>query len=120
MSEEYLAELRKEELERQEHGLVSQYTDEERMDSNDYRNIVNANLICTPEKGESLAHYADRLQVYAKIGADKNRLKHIDGPRKAWYTHRSGSCFMCEDIALIAVMRRVIGLLAIKYPAYRF
>ncbi len=121
MSEEYLAQLRKEELERQEIDLTSQYTDQERLDVNDYKNIVNARAICAPERMEQLTHYADRLQIYTKIAAEKNRLTHIDGPRKAWYTHRNPmGCFMCEDVNLIAVMRRVIGLLAIKYPDYHF
>lgn len=121
MSEDYLAELRKEELARQELDLTSQYTDEERLDSNNYRSIINAKSICTPNSGESWERYADRLQIYCKISADKNRLTHIDGPRKAWYTHRSPmGCFMCEDTNLIAVMRRVIGLMAIQYPKNQF
>ncbi len=119
MSEEYLRQMRV--LELQEKDLTSQYTDEERLDSNDYRKIVNAHAICTPDTNELWTHYADRLQIYCKIGSDKNRLTHIDGPRKAWYTHRNPmGCFMCEDTNLIAVMRRVIGLMAIKYPKEKF
>ncbi len=119
MSEEYIRALRK--LERQEKDLNSQYTDEERLDRNDYVDIVNSKSVCTPEKGETWQHYADRVSIYAKIQADKNRLTHIDGPRKAWYTHRSPmGCFMCEDTNLIAVMRRIIGLMAIQYPENRF
>ncbi len=115
MSEEYLKAMRI--LEMQEKDLTSQYTDEERLDSNDFRYIINANMRCAPEKGEKWSHYADRLQIYSKIASDKNRLTHIDGPRKAWYTHRNPmGCFMCEDTNLIAVMRRVIGLMSIQYP----
>ncbi len=119
MSKEYLDEMRK--LETQTEHLNSQYTDEQKMDENDYHNIVNAQSICTPERGEQLTHYADRLQIYCKIGAEKNYKTHIDGPRKAWYTHRNPmGCFMCEDTNLIAVMRRVIGLLAIEFPSFKF
>ncbi len=119
MSKEYLEEMRK--LEHQEQHLTSQYTDEEKLDSNDYRSIVNAPSICTPEKGERITHYADRLQIYCKIAAEKNYKTHIDGPRKAWYTHRNPmGCFMCEDTNLISVMRRVVGLLAIENPKYIF
>ncbi len=106
---------------RQENDLTSQYTDEERLDMNNYRNIINSNSVCTPERGEKWTHYADRVKIYSKIGADKNRLTHIDGPRKAWYTHRSPmGCFMCEDMNLIAVMRRVIGLMSLQYPDNKF
>ncbi len=119
MSEEYLKARR--DLERQQEDLSSQYTDEEKMDANNYQAIINSPSICTPEGGEKLTHYADRLQIYCKIASDKNRLTHIDGPRKAWYTHRNPmGCFMCEDMNLIAVMRRVIGLLAIKFPKETF
>ncbi len=116
MSEEYLKQMRK--LEMQNNNLVNQYdNDEERLDNNDFANLVNSKSICTPEKGETWEHYSDRVSIYAKISADKNRLTHIDGPRKAWYTHRSPmGCFMCEDTNLIAVMRRVIGIMAIQYP----
>ncbi len=88
MSEEYRKEMRK--MERQEKDLTSQYTDEPNRDINDYHTIVNAKFICTPDQGETWAHYADRVAIYAKLGADKSRLTHIDGPRKAWYTHRVG------------------------------
>ncbi len=116
-----MAELRKEELRRQESNLFSQYVDSEKLDPNDYSSIVNAKIICSPEGGESWAHYADRLQVYVKIAAEKNYKTHIDGPRKAWYTHRNPmGCFMCEDANLIAVMRRVVGYMATKYPDITF
>ncbi len=116
MSEEYLKQMRK--LEMQNNNLVNQYdNDEERLDNHDFANLVNSKSICTPEKGETWAHYADRIAIYVKIAADKNRLTHIDGPRKAWYTHRSPmGCFMCESINIEAVMRRVIGIMAIQYP----
>ncbi len=119
MSEEYLRALR--EIERQSKDLTSQYTDEEKMDKNDYSNLVNSKHVCTPEKGETWSHYSDRVSIYAKIQADKNRLTHIDGPRKSWYTHRSSmGCFMCEDTNLIAVLRRVVGIMSIQYPENRF
>ncbi len=119
MSEEYLRQMR--ELERQEQGLKSQYTNEEKLDSNDYRSIVNAGVDYAPTRGETWAQYSDRIAIYAKINAEKNRLTHIDGPRKAWYTHRSPQkCFMCEDTNLISCMRRVIGLMSIQYPKQRF
>ncbi len=119
MSEEYLKQMR--ELERQEQGLKSQYTEEEKLDTNDYRTVVNANIDFAPRKQETWAQYSDRVSIYAKINATKNYKTHIDGPRKAWYTHRNPmGCFMCEDTNLIAILRRVIGLMAIQYPENRF
>ncbi len=109
------------ELERQEENLKSQYTNDEKMDMNDYKNVVNARLDYAPEKGETWSHYSDRLKIYTKLAANKNFKTHIDGPRKAWYTHRSPmGCFMCEDTNLISLLERVVGLMALQYPNNRF
>ncbi len=119
MSEEYLRQMRK--LELQENDLTSQYTDLEKIDKNDYYKVVNANVTYAPHKGEDWKTYSTRLGIYAKINADKNRLAHIDGPRKAWYTHRNPmGCFMCEDTNLISLMCRVIAEMASLYPGNRF
>ncbi len=119
MSEEYLRQMRL--LERQEKDLTSQYTDLEKIDVNDYKKVVNANVTYAPHKGESWRDYSNRLAVYANINAEKNRQTHIDGPRKAWYTHRNPmGCFMCEDTNLISLMRRVIDEMASLYPDNRF
>ncbi len=119
MSEEYLRQMRQ--LERQEADLTSQYTDLEKIDKNDYYKVVNANVSYAPHKGETWKEYSERLRIYAKINADKNRLTHIDGPRKAWYTHRNPmGCFMCEDTNLISLQLRVIAEMASLYPDNRF
>ncbi len=119
MSEEYLKEMRK--LERQEADLTSQYTDEEQKDVHDYKKVINANVVYAPRKGETWHEYAYRSKVYADINAIKNRLTHIDGPRKAWYTHRNPmGCFMCEDTNLISMLRRVIDEMAQQYPDNKF
>ncbi len=116
MSEDYLNQLR-----REEQDLTSQYTNEEKLDINDYKTIVNAGLSYAPERGERLSHYHDRLGIFIKLAAEKNRKTHIDGPRKAWYTHRSPmGCFMCEDMNMYHVLFRVLGLLVISYPDYKF
>lgn len=120
MSEEYLKQLR--ELERQESHLKSQYTDDEKLDSADfYHTVVKSQLDESPEKGMTWSQYADKVKVYSKIHSTKNYNTHIDGPRKAWYTHRSPSgCFMCENINFINLMARVIGLMALQHPDNRF
>ncbi len=119
MSEEYLKEMR--ELERQELGLKSQYTDEEKRDVYDYKTLVNSSVTYTPHNGESWKEYAIRMKIYAGINAEKNRLTHIDGPRKAWYTHRNAAgCFMCNDTNLISVLVRVLCLMGDVSPDNRF
>ncbi len=116
MSEEYLRELRQ--LERQAKHLTSQYTDEDKMDENNYKHIIGApHIDYAPRRGETWESYIDRLTIYTKIQNKLNYDTHIDGPKKAWWTHSSaGPCFMCQDTNMINVMRRVIGLMAIQYP----
>ncbi len=120
MSEEYLRQMR--ELERQEKGFTSQYDNNEKLlDPNDFKTVVNADLDESPKTGQTWAQYSDLLRVHIKIHQKKNFKTHVDGPRKAWYTHRSPmGCFMCEDINLIALLGRVIGLMAIQHPDNRF
>ncbi len=109
MSEEYLRQMRL--LERQEQHLISQYTDEEKLDSNDYHRIINSKLQMTPTKGETYGEYIVRLEIYCDLAAEKSRKTHIDGPRKAWYTHRSPmGCFMCEHINLVSMMLQVLKI----------
>ncbi len=126
MSEEYLRQLRLleetnpgiiEQLERQEKGLINKYSNEERLDPNDYKNIVRARLKYTPKEGQKWTEYAGGLQIYTDLAAEKNRLTHIDGPRKQWWTHRNPmGCFMCEDTNLISAMLKVIKLMASQHP----
>ncbi len=119
MSEEYLKEMRK--LEMQEKGLTSQYTDVEKLDVNDFKKVINAHVTYAPHAGETWQQYAIRIGIFTQIAIDKNRLTHIDGPRKAWYTHRNPmGCFMCESINLESLMHRVITEMASQYPDNRF
>ncbi len=119
MSEEYLRQMRL--LERQEQDLTSQYTDLEKLDKNDYKKVVNANVTYAPHRGETWHEFAYRIAIYCDLNAKKSRLTHIDGPRKAWYTHRNPQgCFMCEDINLISLMKRVIAEMALLYPNNKF
>ncbi len=119
MSEEYLREMRK--LELQEKDLTSQYNNVQLKDPNDYKNVTNANVTYSPYKGEKWAEYAMRIAIYADINAKKNRLTHIDSPRKSWWTHRNpAGCFMCEDTNLISMLVRVITQMGGVSPDNRF
>ncbi len=108
-------------LELQEKDLQSQYTDEEKLDPYNYKSVTNTSLDYAPKKEEKWSQYIVRLCTYAEISAEKNRKTHIDGPRKAWYTHRNPmGCFMCEDTNLISMMLRVLKLITNQYPDNRF
>ncbi len=119
MSEEYLRQMRK--LELQEKDLTSQYTDLERIQPEDYKSVVNSNVTYAPHKGETWKNFALRIEIFADINAETSRKTHIDGPRKAWYTHRNpAGCFICNDMNLIHLMKRVIGEMAHNYPDNKF
>jgi len=104
----------------QENDLTSQYTNEPKLDQYDYKKIVNSNIEYAPHEGETWKEYSVRIKIYADLGAKKNRLTHIDGPRKSWWTHRSPSCFMCEDVNLISMMVRVLCEMASVNPDNKF
>ncbi len=115
MSEEYLRQMRA--LELQEKDLTSQYTDLEKIEINDYKKVINANITYAPHKGETWKNFSIRIKIFTDLASEKSRKTHIDGPRKAWYTHRNPlGCFMCEDMNLISLMSRVIDEMASKYP----
>ncbi len=108
--------------ERHTQGLRDKYnTIREQPDINDYKTIINANIDYAPMKHENYLDYLQRLKIYAKISNEKNFMTHVTPPKgKQWYTHRSPSCFMCEDQNLISALVRVIGYLATKYPKDTF
>ena len=70
-----------------------------------------------PVEGQTWSSYAEQLAIYIKFAEEKNIATHINGPRRAWYTHRSSpSCFMCEDTDLHHVMLQAIQSMAKQYP----
>lgn len=55
----------------------------------------------SPKQGETWESYSQRLKVYIEFADKKNYNTHVNGPRRAWFTHRSPlGCFMCEDVNL--------------------
>ncbi len=112
------AELR----ERQVQDLQDKYSsDETRIDVNDYETVVNAGNDYAPKGGVSWKDYWTEAKIYAKVNQKKNYQTHVENSKKVWYTHRNPmGCFMCNDSELIAILVRVIGLMASKYPDLKF
>ncbi len=120
MSKEYLEEMRK--LELQEKQLRDRYSTEEKpLDPHDFKRIVGSSIKLSPETGEKLEHYIERLKIYQEISHTKNWATHVDNPYKVWRTHKIPlGCFMCEDQQFIRVLIQVLEVLLSAYPKYTF
>ncbi len=119
MSDIYNKEMEK--LERQQKELRDNYnTLDAPYNLDDYEAILKADLDFTPKKGQTWKSYAEQIAIYVKINAKKSIKIHITNPKRPWYTHRSGNCFMCEDMNLIKVFHDTINLMAKTSPDNRF
>jgi len=116
MSEEYLKEMRK--LELQEKQLRDRYSTEEKpLDVHNYKNIVNAKIKIAPFSGETLVDYIKRIKVYQDISKEKNWNTHVDNPYKIWRTHKIPlGCFMCEDQQFINVLIQILEVISDLHP----
>ncbi len=89
-------------------------------DRNDIQHLINSSLRYTPEIHHNWTTYTKELEMHVRYADEKNRKKHISGP-KQWHTHVDPSgCFMCEDIALRHVMLQVIQYMATTNPKGTF
>ncbi len=97
-------------LELQQKGLHDNYnTMEKPLDITQSEKIVNANLEYAPRKGQTWLSYITELSIHIGYSEQKNTRSHINTPKGPWYTHRSPmGCFMCEDMALIHFMLRML------------
>ncbi len=119
MSEEYLRQLRQ--LELQEKNLQDRYSTEEKVaDVNDYKRIVNSQLKISPETGEKLTHYIERIKIYQELSHEKNWATHVDNPYKVWHTHKRPDCFMCEDQKFIRVLISVLQVISSSTRKFTF
>ncbi len=109
-------------LELQEKQLRDRHnTEEQNLNVNNYKRIVNAKLKIAPIGGEKLTHYIERLKIYQDISHEKNWNTHVDNPYKTWRTHNIPvGCFMCEDQQFINVTIQVLEILSKEYPNYTF
>ncbi len=120
MSEDYLKEMRK--LELQEKELRDRYSTEDKAkDIHEYRRIVSAKLKIAPNTGEKWTDYVTRIKIYQEIAKDKNWNTHVDNPYKVWRTHKLPlGCFMCEDTQFINVLIQVLECMAEKHSQDKF
>ncbi len=131
MSEEYLKEMRKlEQLDLEQKRMHTQKNLEDQDQYNsldpmynytDYKRIVNTSLEYAPQEGQTWMDYYSEARLHAKINAKVNRNIHIFGRNGHWHTHvDTRGCFMCEDVKMIAMLVKVIGLMASKNPKNLF
>jgi len=113
-------ELSRIEMERK--GTSDQYnTDKDPIDIHDVDNAVYLPHKFAAKDGQTWESYIEQLKIYIKFADEKNISTHINGPRNAWYTHRSSaSCFMCEDVDLRHVMFHAMLMMSKQYPKQIF
>ncbi len=104
------------------HGLRDQYNSlDNKIQKEDYEQVLRADLEYTPKEGETIQSYAARAKIYQQFNAKKNIQAHIAGPKGAWWTHRNPSgCFCCEDMNLLSVLSKTLSLIGHKYPGLTF
>ncbi len=127
MTEGYDKELEKLELQQnqlrdqQEKGQWDRYNSvDEKVDQDDFRNMINSSLDYVPKQGQTWKEYASNAKIYSQINAKINIKTHIEAKRQ-WYTHRSPlGCFMCNDTTLISVLVKTLTQMASVYPQNRF
>ncbi len=96
-------------------------TTDKPLDKNDIDRDVYLPHKFSAKQGQTWESYIQQLEIYVKFANEKNISTHINGPRNAWYTHRSSSsCFMCEDIDLRQVMLNAMKLMAKQHPSNVF
>ncbi len=87
----------------------------------DYKRIVNTSLEFAPSEGQTWMDYYNESKLHATIAAKVNRNCHIFGKNGHWHTHVDPrGCWMCEDVKLIAMLVKIIGLMASQYPKNQF
>ncbi len=131
MSEEYLRQMReleKVEMEqrrlhtKEQDKLQDQYNSIDPMyNYTDYQRIVNTSLEYAPKEGQSWQDYYLEIMIHARANAKINRNCHIFGKNGHWHTHVDPrGCWMCEDVKLIAMLVKIIGLMSHQYPKNKF
>ncbi len=131
MSEEYIREMRKLELEeadqrkRHTQEILSQQDQYNTLDPQynytDYKRIIGTSLEFAPIKDQTWLDYYQEIKIHAKNAAKLNRNCHIFARGGAWHTHVDPrGCWMCSDNIMISMLVKIIGLMANQYPKNLF
>ncbi len=105
------------EIERVKNNANDQYSNPTDYHISDISNKPYSPHKFAPSQGQTWESYVEQLAIYVKFAYEKNVATHINGVRRAWYTHRSSpSCFMCEDTDLHQVMLNAMKMMAKQYP----
>ncbi len=105
------------EIERVRQGNNDQYNTIGEKHVTDIISEPHLNHKFAPVDGQTFESYIEQLKIYIKYADDKNIATHINGPRRAWYTHKSSpNCFMCEDVDLRHVMLSAMLSMANAHP----
>jgi len=94
------------------HNLVGNYSPDV---------ILDSEIVYAPKRGQKLSSYLKDLKIHIDYSVTKNTSAHINGPKGAWYTHRSSrGCFMCENISMIKTQYHVLELVLLQSPGMKF
>jgi len=120
MSNEYLREMRK--LELQEKQLRDRYSTEDKaLDIHDFKTIINSDIKLAPDREETLKHYIEKIKIFQEISYQKNWETHVDNRYKVWHTHKLPlGCFMCQDQQFISVLIQVLECISSTQKKYKF
>ncbi len=105
------------EIERVRKGNNDQYNAPGDLHVSDIDNAIVLPHKFAPVEGQTWESYVEQLRIYVKFADEKNIATHVNGPRRAWYTHRSSpACFMCEDMDLRHVMLTAMAAMQKAHP----
>ncbi len=87
----------------------------------DIQNEVKVDARFSPKAGQTWESYVNEMKIVQEFAQKKNESTHINGVRRAWYTHRSSSsCFMCEDSQLQKILLQAMRYMASQHPEQVF
>ncbi len=103
-------------------GMEDQYnTTEESKHLGDIKSEPRTDERFSPKEGQTWEAYVNEMKIVVDYASRKNTDTHINGVRRAWYTHRSSSsCFMCEDTQLQRILLQAMRYMASQYPKQVF
>ncbi len=109
-------------IERIRKNMDDQYnTTESSKHMSDITNEPRTDNRFSPKAGQTWESYVNEMKIVQEFAQKKNESTHINGVRRAWYTHRSSSsCFMCEDSQLQKILLQAMRYMASQHPEQVF